>query len=180
MRSIDFLIGNEAMDIEYKGQVVKCLPYRQRIMPSPVFLPEQVVSSPSEDSNNDGCDSDGKNSSGLPLALLKSAANARFVSVHKKNKDDFQAVRHALFPIFKYFEYQFGKIWVRFQIEEDWKYVAMVLDRLFLWIFTLACIIGTVAIIFQAPSLYDRTVPIDIQYSKNAKRKQMQMGPEES
>ena len=29
------------------------------------------------------------------------------------------------------------------QIIEDWKYVAMVLDRLFLWIFTIAVIGGS-------------------------------------
>lgn len=28
------------------------------------------------------------------------------------------------------------------QIKEDWKFVAMVLDRLFLWVFTVACIVG--------------------------------------
>lgn len=56
-------------------------------------------------------------------------------------------------------------------MEEDWKYVAMVLDRLFLWIFTLACIFGTAIIIFQAPSLYDTTKPIDILFSKIAKKK---------
>ncbi len=44
---------------------------------------------------------------------------------------------------------------------EDWKYVAMVLDRMFLYIFTLACIMGTGGIIFQAPSLYDTRTPID-------------------
>lgn len=57
------------------------------------------------------------------------------------------------------------------QVEEDWKYVAMVLDRMFLWIFTIACIVGTGLIIFQAPSLYDTTEPIDILYSKIAKKK---------
>ncbi|KAF0312561.1 Acetylcholine receptor subunit beta-like 2 [Amphibalanus amphitrite] len=41
----------------------------------------------------------------------------------------------------------------------------MVLDRLFLWLFTLACVLGTVAIIFQAPSLYDTRDAIDSQYS---------------
>ncbi|XP_053405762.1 acetylcholine receptor subunit alpha-like isoform X2 [Mercenaria mercenaria] len=40
-------------------------------------------------------------------------------------------------------------------ISEDWKYVAMVLDRLFLWIFTVACVVGTFGIILQAPTLYD-------------------------
>ncbi|PAA64225.1 hypothetical protein BOX15_Mlig000862g1 [Macrostomum lignano] len=40
-------------------------------------------------------------------------------------------------------------------IREDWKFVATVLDRLFLWIFTVACIIGTFGIILQARALYD-------------------------
>lgn len=57
----------------------------------------------------------------------------------------------------------------------------MVLDRLFLWIFTLACVIGTAMIIFKAPSLYDSTKPIDILISKVAKKKMalLKMVPEE-
>ncbi|XP_037080832.1 acetylcholine receptor subunit beta-like 2 isoform X2 [Pollicipes pollicipes] len=51
------------------------------------------------------------------------------------------------------------------EIIQDWKYVAMVLDRLFLWLFTLACVLGAVAIIFQAPSLYDTRESIDTQFS---------------
>ena len=50
-------------------------------------------------------------------------------------------------------------------MKEDWKYVAMVLDRLFLWIFTLAVLVGTAGIILQAPSLYDDRVPIDREIS---------------
>ena len=59
--------------------------------------------------------------------------------------------------------------------------MAMVLDRIFLWLFTVACVLGTVFIILQAPSLYDTTKPIDIKYSKIAKKKMMllNMGPEE-
>ncbi|CAK9299887.1 unnamed protein product [Gordionus sp. m RMFG-2023] len=48
------------------------------------------------------------------------------------------------------------------QIKEDWKYIAMVLDRLFLWIFTISCVLGTCGIILQAPTLYDNRKPIDI------------------
>jgi len=46
------------------------------------------------------------------------------------------------------------------QIKEDWQFVAMVLDRLFLWIFSAACIVGTFGIIIQAPTLYDDQVPL--------------------
>lgn len=48
------------------------------------------------------------------------------------------------------------------QIQEDWKYVAMVLDRLFLWIFTTACVVGTFGIILQAPTLYDHRDPLEL------------------
>ncbi|XP_076247378.1 nicotinic acetylcholine receptor alpha4 [Calliopsis andreniformis] len=54
------------------------------------------------------------------------------------------------------------------KVKEDWKYVAMVLDRLFLWIFTLAVLVGTAAIILQAPTLYDDRVPIDKKFSEFA------------
>ncbi|CAD6215557.1 GSCOCG00000367001-RA-CDS [Cotesia congregata] len=55
------------------------------------------------------------------------------------------------------------------KVKEDWKYVAMVLDRLFLWIFTLAVLVGTAGIILQAPTLYDDRVPIDKKFSEYAK-----------
>jgi nicotinic acetylcholine receptor len=51
-------------------------------------------------------------------------------------------------------------------VEEDWKYVAMVLDRLFLWIFAISCIVGTASIVLAAPALYDDKQPIDILLSK--------------
>lgn len=54
------------------------------------------------------------------------------------------------------------------QVKEDWKYVAMVLDRLFLWLFTIAVVVGTAGIILQAPTLYDTRVPIDIKLSEIA------------
>ena len=38
---------------------------------------------------------------------------------------------------------------------EDWKFVGMVLDRFFLWVFTVAVLGGTIGIILRAPSLYD-------------------------
>ena len=42
----------------------------------------------------------------------------------------------------------------------------MVLDRLFLWIFTLAVLVGTAGIILQAPTLYDDRIPIDKKFEE--------------
>ncbi|XP_064608745.1 acetylcholine receptor subunit alpha-like 1 isoform X2 [Liolophura sinensis] len=42
----------------------------------------------------------------------------------------------------------------------DWKYVAMVMDRFFLFIFTTACFTGTMSIFLHAPSLYDPRMPL--------------------
>ncbi|XP_064607866.1 acetylcholine receptor subunit alpha-like 1 [Liolophura sinensis] len=44
--------------------------------------------------------------------------------------------------------------------KRDWKYVAMVMDRLFLYIFTLACFLGATCIFVTPPSLYDPREPL--------------------
>ena len=64
------------------------------------------------------------------------------------------------------------------QVREDWKYVAMVLDRLFLWIFTLAVLVGTAGIILQAPTLYDDRRPIDEMLSDIKSPRDRQRGRE--
>jgi len=78
---------------------------------------------------------------------LEKAINAvRFVAQHVKNQDRYN------------------------KVIDDWKYVAMVLDRILLWIFTFACIAGTCGIILVAPSLYDKRTPLDVLVSKIGKR----------
>ena len=42
-----------------------------------------------------------------------------------------------------------------FQIREDWKFVAMVVDRAQLWIFFLVTTIGTVGILMDAPHIFE-------------------------
>ncbi|XP_035213794.1 acetylcholine receptor subunit alpha-like 1 [Stegodyphus dumicola] len=80
----------------------------------------------------------------LPRQIERAIHNAMFIAQHIDNKDDFESIK------------------------EDWKYVAMVIDRLFLYIFTFACIVGTCGIFLQAPSLYDPEKPIDVTLSKVA------------
>lgn len=82
----------------------------------------------------------------LPRELEKAIHYAMFIAQHIDNNDDFESIRG------------------------DWKYVAMVLDRLFLWIFTIACVVGAAGIFLQAPSLYDQTMPIDVKHSRVARR----------
>lgn len=53
----------------------------------------------------------------------------------------------------------------------------MVLDRIFLWIFSIVCIIGTVGIFIQAPTLYDQSKPIDVERSLIAKGYSEQLTP---
>ena len=50
---------------------------------------------------------------------IERATNAlKFVAQHVKNEDNFNS------------------------FADDWKYVAMVLDRILLWMFTIACVVG--------------------------------------
>nr|WUR05314.1 nicotinic acetylcholine receptor alpha 4 subunit [Orius laevigatus] len=79
-----------------------------------------------------------------PQPMHKSCFCVRFIAEHTKMQEDSTKVK------------------------EDWKYVAMVLDRLFLWIFTLAVFAGTAGIILQAPTLYDDRIPIDKTFSDYA------------
>ena len=43
---------------------------------------------------------------------------------------------------------------------EDWKFVAMVLDRVFFLVFTSASLIGTFSVLLQAPTIYDNRDPL--------------------
>merc|ERR1712203_87866 len=86
--------------------------------------------------------------------LEKAINSVRFVAQHVKNQDRYN------------------------KVADDWKYVAMVLDRILLWIFSFACMAGTCGIILVAPSLYDTRKPIDIIVSKISKRKLLPAPPQ--
>ncbi|XP_020847304.1 neuronal acetylcholine receptor subunit beta-2 isoform X1 [Phascolarctos cinereus] len=57
--------------------------------------------------------------------LKEAVDGVRFIADHMRSEDDDQSV------------------------SEDWKYVAMVIDRLFLWIFVFVCIFGTIGMFLQ-------------------------------
>ncbi|XP_059802091.1 neuronal acetylcholine receptor subunit beta-4-like [Hypanus sabinus] len=66
-----------------------------------------------------------RTSSKLSLELQEAIDGVKFIADHVKTDDENQSVN------------------------EDWKYVAMVVDRLFLWIFIVVCILGTVGLFLQ-------------------------------
>ncbi|KAL3227798.1 hypothetical protein MRX96_003757 [Rhipicephalus microplus] len=82
----------------------------------------------------------------LDQDLARPVFNVRFIAQHMENADHFD------------------------QVIEDWRFVAMVLDRLFLLLFTFTCVVGSACIILEAPSLFDDKLPIDILMSKVAPR----------
>ncbi|KAK6643823.1 hypothetical protein RUM43_000086 [Polyplax serrata] len=89
----------------------------------------------------DGSLSDLTGKKKYPFELEKAIHNVMFIQNHMRRQDEFDAE------------------------DQDWGFVAMVLDRLFLCIFTIASIVGTFAILCEAPALYDDTKPIDIDLS---------------
>ncbi|KAG8199968.1 hypothetical protein JTE90_006212 [Oedothorax gibbosus] len=74
--------------------------------------------------------------------MERAVLNVRFIAQHMENLDSYS------------------------EIEGDWQFVAMVLDRLFLFIFSIACVVGSAMIILRAPALYDDKQPIDVLFSK--------------
>lgn len=72
----------------------------------------------------------------LPIEVQKAIEGALFIANHLKKEDQRQRTK------------------------EDWKYVALVIDRVFLWLYGAICLFGTIAIICQAPMLYDDRRPI--------------------
>ena len=96
--------------------------------------------------------------------IIKAIEGITYVCEHLKKEDHEKMVNFILGKnFFLTTIFNINKL----KIKEQWKYVALVVDRLFLWIFTSACIIGTTSIILSAPSLYGSVMPpIDRQISK--------------
>ncbi|XP_072051067.1 LOW QUALITY PROTEIN: neuronal acetylcholine receptor subunit beta-4-like [Amphiura filiformis] len=65
-----------------------------------------------------------------PKEINQAVDGVKFIADHLRTEDDFNAMT------------------------EDWKYVAMVIDRIFLWIFLICVICGTSGIILSAPLIF--------------------------
>merc|ERR1719193_842264 len=78
----------------------------------------------------------------LPFVVEKTIHNILFIKTHIQRQDEFDAE------------------------DQDWGIVAMVLDRLFLWIFGAAAVVGSFMILTESPSLFETTEPIDVKFSK--------------
>ncbi|XP_064630488.1 acetylcholine receptor subunit alpha-like 1 isoform X2 [Lineus longissimus] len=81
-----------------------------------------------------------------------------FLSFMKELPDDSKILKDTKISIdgVGYIGDRYRKENANLKIKEDWKYVGMVLDRMFLWVFSLTCLCGTFGIILQAPSFYDQ------------------------
>ncbi|MEQ2240396.1 hypothetical protein ILYODFUR_014454 [Ilyodon furcidens] len=75
-----------------------------------------------------------RNSSDMAADVQETVNGVRFVAEHMMSDDDDQSVI------------------------EDWKYVAMVVDRMFLWIFVIVCVVGTLGLFLQ-PLFQNQIIP---------------------
>lgn len=97
--------------------------------------------------------------------------NAMFIAQHIDNYDEFESVSLMLAQL------QFERRLTRCnstqltpqcieiaaqQVKENWKFIAMVIDRIFLIVFVFVCVVGTVAIFSVVPTSYSGAEPLDL------------------
>ena len=46
------------------------------------------------------------------------------------------------------------------QVKDEWRYAALVVDRVLLWIYVAVCFVGGLGILMNAPVLYDDRQPL--------------------
>uniref|UniRef100_A0A1I7VEH7 Neur_chan_memb domain-containing protein n=1 Tax=Loa loa TaxID=7209 RepID=A0A1I7VEH7_LOALO len=91
-------------------------------------------------------------------ALQNAVDNVTFIANYLKDNENDQQVSSLAFIIDR-IDIAIISGTVR-KIIEDWKYISMILDRIFFILFTSACMIGSAIIILRAPTIYDRTVAL--------------------
>jgi nicotinic acetylcholine receptor len=88
-----------------------------------------------------------------PDLIRRMADNVAFIADHFRAHDKENLVNNHQIYLLLLFD---------LQISDDWSYVAMVIDRLLLIVFSIINITGTVLIILQSPVLYDNRLPLAI------------------
>ncbi|CAL4067028.1 unnamed protein product, partial [Meganyctiphanes norvegica] len=81
-----------------------------------------------------------------PMEIQEAISNVQFIHFHMVQQDKFD------------------------EEDDDWAFVAMVLDRLLLWVFGFTSVVGTVIILCESPYLYDSSEPIDVKISDIAQQ----------
>lgn len=101
----------------------------------------------------DSCRRESESSDSILLSPEASKATeaVEFIAEHLRNEDLYIQVHieYSNVPVTMYM------CFVMFQTREDWKYVAMVIDRLQLYMFFIVTTAGTVGILMDAPHIFE-------------------------
>lgn len=111
------------------------------------------------------CDLDASGKTQAPFVVEKAVHNIMFIKHHMKRQDEFDAVRLEFIT----FSIMITEFHFKLQEDQDWGIVAMVLDRLFLYVFGFTALLGSFMILSKSPEMSEDMSPIDIIYSKIAK-----------
>ncbi|XP_076015692.1 neuronal acetylcholine receptor subunit alpha-3-like [Genypterus blacodes] len=122
------------MNRDVKKEVNRRFPYRGKEVPTPV--PPPMAPPPSQAPQNQG-----PQESELPKLPRATAAVVAFSVVSPEIKQAIESV--------KYIAENMRTRNKAKEVEDDWKYVAMVIDRIFLWVFVTVCVLGTVGLFLQ-------------------------------
>ncbi|XP_045215194.2 acetylcholine receptor subunit alpha-L1-like [Mercenaria mercenaria] len=128
-----FLMKRPVLDKKKKEEVMKDIEMVQSEMGTPDA--DTIFNSPNapnyENLRKRTTSEKKEDLSRYPVEIRESLKGVKFIAEHLK-KDDSQKSE-----------------------ERDWNYVAMVIDRMFLCVFTTACVCGTLGVFLNAPSLFD-------------------------
>ncbi|XP_029021661.1 neuronal acetylcholine receptor subunit alpha-3-like [Betta splendens] len=124
---------------DMKRDVNRRLPYRGKEVPTPV--PPPVVPPPPPPQAQGSQEAELPKLSGRLNAPSPVSAVVAFSVVSPEIKQAIESV--------KYIAENMRTRNKAKEVEDDWKYVAMVIDRIFLWVFVTVCVLGTLGLFLQ-------------------------------
>lgn len=110
------------------------------------------INSGGGDLGADHCRRESESSDSILLSPEASKATeaVEFIAEHLRNEDLYIQVSWTICQVC-----DIADVWNFLQTREDWKYVAMVIDRLQLYIFFIVTTAGTVGILMDAPHIFE-------------------------